>query len=151
MNMHGCPYGNEYLPELELGAPKPNALKPNAPEADAPAAACLRIYRQETDEQLLQRIRDKAAELGRLPRLRELPGFCYLKARFGSWPRMMEKAGIKAAGNRVLKRDQRQKRKRRGRTLRSQVAYYKDASPMKGKKPAGNSPVSARAAVPQRA
>jgi hypothetical protein len=121
VNKDGCPYGNGYPPEIELGAPEPYA-----PEPYAPAAACLRIYREETDEQLLQRIRDKAAELGRLPRLRELPGFCYLKARFGSWPRMMEKAGIKAAGNRVLKRDQRQKRKRRGRkSLYNQGTFAK--------------------------
>lgn len=57
--------------------------------------AYIELYKQETDEQIYQRLREMATELGRMPKKSEVPGAGYLKNRLGNWPRLMEKAGIK--------------------------------------------------------
>lgn len=57
--------------------------------------AYIELYKNETDEQLYQRLRDLAAELGRIPKKSEVPGSGYIKTRLGNWPRIMEQAGIK--------------------------------------------------------
>lgn len=62
--------------------------------------AYISVYRKETDEQLYQRVRNIAAELGRLPMKSELPAFVYLKARLGNWPIIMEQAGLKQVSER---------------------------------------------------
>lgn len=49
----------------------------------------------DSDEALLDIVRNKAKELGRLPKKSETTGFVLLKMRFGPWPRVLEKAGIK--------------------------------------------------------
>lgn|GEM_PF-6789102 len=57
--------------------------------------AYVELYKKESDEQIYQRLRETAAELGRIPKKSEVPGAGYLKHRLGNWPRLMEKAGIK--------------------------------------------------------
>lgn len=49
----------------------------------------------DSDEELLDIVRNKAKELGRLPKKSETIGFVLLKIRFGPWPRVLEKAGVK--------------------------------------------------------
>ena len=58
------------------------------------------IYRCESDEQLYERLRAMAKELGRMPTKKEIPAVSYLKSRFGNLPRMMEKAGLKPVSER---------------------------------------------------
>ena len=48
-----------------------------------------------TDEELLQIIRDKTEELGRLPLKSDIPEYHFIKCRFGPWPRALEAAGVK--------------------------------------------------------
>ncbi len=57
-------------------------------------------YRKETDEQLYQHIRDIAAKLGRPPMKSEVPAVDYIKNRLGSWPRILQQAGLKPANER---------------------------------------------------
>ncbi len=52
-------------------------------------------YKKKSDEQLYQYLRDIADELGRVPKKSEVPAYGYIKSRLGSWPRILEKAGIK--------------------------------------------------------
>lgn len=58
------------------------------------------LYRMESDEQIYQRLRCLAAKLGRPPTKAEVPGFYYIKSRLGSWPRILEKAGLKPVSER---------------------------------------------------
>ena len=53
------------------------------------------IYREKTDEELYQYLKDLAAKLGRPPLKADVPGYCYIKKRLGSWPRILEQAGLK--------------------------------------------------------
>lgn len=48
-----------------------------------------------SDEELLEIVRKSAEELKRLPKKHEVIGFACIKARFGPWPRVLEKAGLK--------------------------------------------------------
>lgn len=48
-----------------------------------------------TNTELLDMVRSKAKELGRPPKKHEFIGFVCLKSRFGPWPRVLEKAGLK--------------------------------------------------------
>ncbi|SHI15059.1 hypothetical protein SAMN02745823_02815 [Sporobacter termitidis DSM 10068] len=61
----------------------------------AQEAAFARRYRNATDEEVFQYVRNIAERLGRLPTKHDVPGFTYLKSRFGPWPRMLERAGMK--------------------------------------------------------
>lgn len=54
-----------------------------------------RHHAADTDEQLLEYVRGIAQQLGRAPKKAEVVGFSYIKNRFGPWPRMLEKAGLK--------------------------------------------------------
>jgi hypothetical protein len=54
-----------------------------------------RQHKDDSDEALLQYIRDCAEKLGHIPKKHEVIGFTYLKSRFGPWPRVLEKAGLK--------------------------------------------------------
>ncbi len=79
----------------------PNIAKPQKQDALSQKdlyQKYLALYQSETDEQLYQRLRDMAAQLGRLPTKAEVPACDYLKARLGSWPIMMEHAGLKPVG-----------------------------------------------------
>ena len=52
-------------------------------------------HEKDSDEELLNIVRNKANELGRPPKKTETIGFVCLKMRFGPWPRVLEKAGLK--------------------------------------------------------
>ncbi len=52
--------------------------------------------RNASDDELLQLLRDKAKELGKAPTKQEFVGFVCLKMRFGPWPRVLERAGLKS-------------------------------------------------------
>lgn len=54
-----------------------------------------RKHKNDSDEELLEYIRNIAVQLGKVPSKREVPGFIYIKSRFGPWPRVLEKAGLK--------------------------------------------------------
>jgi len=56
-----------------------------------------RNHRKDTDEELLAYLRDCAAKLGRVPNKHEVAGFILIKSRFGPWPRVLERAGLKEA------------------------------------------------------
>jgi hypothetical protein len=68
-------------------------------------------HRNDTDEELLQYLRDMAKEQGRTPRKHDVPGFTYVKSRFGPWPRVLEKAGLKEIKEKKSRRKDRKKRK----------------------------------------
>jgi len=53
-------------------------------------------HKNDSNEELLDIVRKKAEELGRLPKKHEVIGFVCIKMRFGPWPRVLEKAGLKA-------------------------------------------------------
>lgn len=67
-------------------------------------AAYMHIYEQETDEQVFARLRRQAEDLGRPPKRTEVPASDYLKTRFGPWPRILEKAGLKEISQRRLEK-----------------------------------------------
>lgn len=52
-------------------------------------------HKEDSDENLLQYLRNIANELGRLPTKKDVEGYVYLKSRFGPWPRILEQAGLK--------------------------------------------------------
>ena len=52
-------------------------------------------HKYDSDEELLAYLRDVAAKLGKVPDKSNVPGSAYLKGRFGPWPRILEKAGLK--------------------------------------------------------
>lgn len=55
----------------------------------------LERYRRMSDEELLDEVRKKAEELGHPPRKEDMAGVRILKSRFGPWPRLLERAGVK--------------------------------------------------------
>ncbi len=63
-------------------------------ESDS-SGQCSIVYQMKSEEQLYQYLRGIADQLGRPPTKAEVPGFQYIKARLGNWPRILEKAGIK--------------------------------------------------------
>jgi hypothetical protein len=54
-------------------------------------------HKHDTDEELMQYLRNAARKLGHLPKKREVPGYALIKSRFGPWPRVLEMAGLKEA------------------------------------------------------
>lgn len=52
-------------------------------------------HRGASDESLLDYVRSEAERLGRVPKKAEVAGYAYLKSRFGPWPRVLERAGLK--------------------------------------------------------
>ena len=53
-------------------------------------------HQKDSDSELLDIVRKRAEELGRTPKKHEVIGFVCIKMRFGPWPRVLEKAGLKA-------------------------------------------------------
>ena len=68
-------------------------------------------YKEMTDEELLQLVRDFVAENNRMPERCDLLYDTVLK-RFGPWGRMLEKAGVKEVAQSYLDRRRRRKEKR---------------------------------------
>ena len=65
-----------------------------------------------SDEELLQLVRDFAEENGREPMQADVLYDRELKARFGPWPRMLERAGTRPVGKHYLEKKEKRKAKR---------------------------------------
>jgi hypothetical protein len=68
-----------------------------------------RQHRNDTDEELITYLNDIALKLGHIPKKHEVFGFTYLKSRFGPWPRVLEKAGLKKAHPKTVRRNKNKK------------------------------------------
>jgi len=80
-------------------------------------------YARMTDEEILELIRKRTEELGRLPVKTDFLGVFYLKARFGPWPRMLERARVKTVPeNRQRKIEARRRKQKK---LRRRAAEKK--------------------------
>lgn len=69
-------------------------------------------YKEMTDEELLQLVRDFTEENGREPMQADVLYDRELKARFDPWPRMLERAGTRPVGTHYLEKKERRKEKR---------------------------------------
>ena len=69
-------------------------------------------YVKMTDEELLQLVRDFTRENGREPTQKDVIYDRELKARFGPWNRMLERAGTRPAAPSHLAKKQKQKERR---------------------------------------
>ena len=69
-------------------------------------------YKTMTDEELLQLVRDFTRENGREPMQADVLYDRELKARFGPWNRMLERAGTRPMAQSYLDRRRRRKEKR---------------------------------------
>lgn len=70
-------------------------------------------YKEMTDEELLQLVRDFTEENGREPMQADVLYDRELKQRFGSWNRMLEQAGTRPVAQSYLDKQQRRREKRR--------------------------------------
>ena len=57
-------------------------------------------YERMTDEEVLSVLRNQAGQLDHLPAKYEIPDAPYFKRRFGPWPRVLERAGLKPVSER---------------------------------------------------
>ena len=69
-------------------------------------------YVKMSDEELLQLVRDFTRENGREPTQRDVIYDRELKARFGPWNRMLERAGTRPVGEHYQEKKERRKQKR---------------------------------------
>ena len=69
-------------------------------------------YTRMSDEELLQLVRDFVRENGREPMQKDVLYDRELKARFGPWTRMLEKAGTRPVSQRHLDKLERRREKR---------------------------------------
>ena len=69
-------------------------------------------YKEMTDEELLQLVRDFTEENGREPMQADVLYDRELKYRFGPWTRMLEKAGTRPVAEHYLERKKRRREKR---------------------------------------
>jgi len=65
-----------------------------------------------SDDELLQLVRDFTKENGREPMQKDVLYDRELKARFGPWPRMLERAGTRPVGEHYLEKKEKRKAKR---------------------------------------
>ena len=80
-----------------------------------------RKYSKMSDDELCEMIRKKTEEMGRTPRVNEIPAARDIKRRFGAWPRVLEKAGVKEPSEVYLRRVE----ARKARKLKRKEAYQK--------------------------
>ena len=79
-------------------------------------------YRTLSDEELLQLVRDFTEENGREPMQADVVYDRELKARFGPWSRMLERAGTRHVAQSYLDKKRRRKEKReRNKEYRRQI------------------------------
>ena len=69
-------------------------------------------YKEMTDEELLQLVRDFTEENGREPMQADVLYDRELKQRFGPWNRMLERAGTRPVAQSYLDKQQRRREKR---------------------------------------
>ena len=69
-------------------------------------------YKEMTDEELLQLVRDFTEENGREPMQADVLYDRELKQRFGPWNRMLERAGTRPIGEHYQEKKERRKEKR---------------------------------------
>ena len=69
-------------------------------------------YTKMSDAELLQMVRDFTMEYGREPTQRDVIYDRELKARFGPWNRMLERAGTRPIGEHYQEKKERRKKKR---------------------------------------
>ncbi len=69
-------------------------------------------YKEMTDEELLQLVRDFTEENGREPMQADVLYDRELKARFGPWNRMLERAGTRPVAQSYIDKKRRRKEKR---------------------------------------
>lgn len=77
-------------------------------------------YSKASDEELLAYLRRQAQELGRLPEKADITGYQLIKSRFGPWPRVLEKAGLKPPTQRKTMREKREATRRRRKEYKKQ-------------------------------
>lgn len=66
------------------------------------------------DEYAIQLLKDKANQLGRIPKRSDFESeiVCLIKQKLGPWPRALEKAGLKTPASVSAKEKSKQKRER---------------------------------------
>ena len=85
-------------------------------------------YKAMTDEELLQLVRDFTEENGREPMQADVLYDRELKARFGPWNRMLERAGTRPVAQSYLDKQQRRREKRaRHKEYRRQIREQQEA------------------------
>ena len=85
-------------------------------------------YKAMTDEELLQLVRDFTEENGREPMQADVLYDRELKARFGPWNRMLERAGTRPVAQSYLDKKRRRKEKReRHKEYRRQICEQEAA------------------------
>ena len=88
-------------------------LKRELPWLDAQEMARCEKYEEMSDEAMLQLLRTHAAGLDHVPAKHEIPDADYYRKRFGPWPRVLEKAGLKPPSPTKLRRQEANRQKRR--------------------------------------
>ena len=97
-------------------------MKSNVGFSDKEIMKAQRKYAKMSDEELCEMIRKKTQELGRTPRVGEIPAARDIKRRLGAWPRVLEKAGVKEPSEIYLRRVEARKVKK----LKRKEAYQKE-------------------------
>ncbi|CDB02153.1 putative uncharacterized protein [Firmicutes bacterium CAG:145] len=87
-------------------------MKANVGFSDKEIMKAQKKYAKMSDEELCEMIRKKTQELGRTPRVGEIPAARDIKRRLGAWPRVLEKAGVKEPSEIYLRRVEARKVKR---------------------------------------
>ena len=84
-------------------------------------------YTKMSDEELLQLVRDFTMEYGREPMRKDVLYDRELKARFGPWNRMLERAGTRPIGEHYQEKKERRKKKRaRHKEYRRQMREHQE-------------------------
>ena len=65
-----------------------------------------KTHKRDTDEELIAYLVKCSKELGRCPKKEDIIGHTYLKQRFGPWPRILERAGLKEKSQKRLEKEQ---------------------------------------------
>jgi hypothetical protein len=87
-------------------------LKRELPWLDEQERARCEKYEEMSDEEVLHLLRVHAARLDHLPAKHEIPDADYYRKRFGPWPRVLEKAGLKPPSPSKLRRQEADRKKR---------------------------------------
>lgn len=65
-----------------------------------------RTHKSDTDDELIAYLVKCSKELGRCSKKEDIIGHTYLKQRFGPWPRILERAGLKEKSQKRLEKEQ---------------------------------------------